>query len=779
MQRRDGQGGQAHGARTNRLAALDGRMPFIEYAFASDADPEAAWRVRSVALREQLSAPYEAEIALFSQHGDDPARLLGRSCRLAFVRSGEQSVVHGLVRRVEVTDSTPTTRAIRVTLVPALAALALRTTCRIFQDKTIPEIVDQLLREGLVRHGRSHRLALRRADYPRREYVVQHHESDLVFLRRILHEEGMWLAFEQPADGDAECVLIADDNAAAERARLGEAGDTPELALDSRITLGWEAITHFGVAHTLTSEGVRVRAYDWTHPTLAQAHAAPKPSDDVAGDPWQSESTGVTSWGYERAGYTRFDADEQARVRWEHVQGERERALGHSNLVGLRAGLRLRIADHPDGLDGEWLVTSVEGQSRSQGTEERAPDYANTFTCIRMEQPFRPPRLEKPRVHGIQSAIVVGADGRPEVAADGDDIHTDEYGRVRVKLSWDATVPATPEATITCWLRVAQLWAGSRWGALFIPRVGMEVIVSFVDGDPDRPLVTGCVHNGLNRPLLENVARDKTRSYLKSRSTPRGEGGNELRFDDARGREELYVHAQKDHVEVVEDTQRRTVKGAQHVEVKREQTLTVRGARTKDVGGDDEQGETSTIRGVRKVEVTRLSDETIGAQQLLRVKGDAEATFHGRRATTVTGLDQCTVTDGDHTVHVAKGSHLLTAKRKVSLCQDDAHGLRLEGCAELFTKGVLTLRNEKVRFEAGADGTLRMSAETGIELVCGAAKLSLAKDGSVTIDGKAIKLAAPANSIALSASAVTTEALTITANASVVHEVKGTLIKIG
>ena len=202
--------------------------------------------------------------------------------------------------------------------------------------------------------------------------------------------------------------------------------------------------------------------------------------------------------------------------------------------------------------------------------------YSNTFAAIPSVTPFRPPRVtSKPLIPGTQTAIVVGPDG--------EEIWTDEYGRVKVQFHWDRR--GQNDENCSCWIRVAQGWAGESWGSLFIPRIGQEVIVTFIEGDPDRPLITGSVYNYDQRPPY-TLPGEKTKSTIRSSSSNGGGGFNEIRFEDKQGAEEIYIHAQKDlNVQILDD-ERRSVLGSRALTIRGNESHRNRGGFAQEVGGN-------------------------------------------------------------------------------------------------------------------------------------------------------------------------------------------------
>ncbi|MET0341180.1 MAG: type VI secretion system tip protein TssI/VgrG [Polyangiales bacterium] len=633
----------------------DSGMHGVEYRFHSAGDSAAHWRVRRMHASESISAPYQVQLEVGSTEGDDPSALLGASCTVRMLRDDAERCIQGIVERVSIGESVRDMDVVQLTIVPALSALHQRMNSRIFQNKTIPEILDAVLKPALAPFDRTHRVDLHRGSYPRREYVVQHQESDYEFVRRLAADEGIWFCFEHPigtGTANAEVLVLVDTNEGALEAAYASGSNTVSIQAAREGNLDREAIGHFTKWTAVVPTSLTVREYDWTNPPIAMNKL--HPGDE--GDRPVYEAYGLTAWEYSAPKFGKFDTADQGRLRWELSQRRGVGASGSGNVIGMMPGQKLKLAGHPAGLDGEWLVVSVRARGQYVMEEARGrdvTDYGNQFTAIPIEVPYRPRRQRKPRVHGMQTAMVVGPDGKPEVPGSGDDIHTDEHGRVQVKFPWDRSEPGGSEATVSCFLRVAQGWGGSGWGFKFIPRIGMEVLVSFLEGDPDRPMVTGCVYNGLNRPFYE-LPGDKTRSYIMTQSTPGGGGSNEIRFEDAKGAEEFYVHAQMTHTIEVGQDRNKTVGANQTETVKGNKTIDVSGTHTETVTGDY----ASTLKANETRDVAANQTQTVGGDQTESVTGNVTRTVSGNETATITGNDSLTVS-GSQTVSVS-GSQTVT-----------------------------------------------------------------------------------------------------------------------
>ena len=412
------------------------------------------------------------------------------------------------------TSPPPRRQHLRLTVGPALALLDQQTDTRAFHHQSVPQIVQAVLEDRLSTLGRRLRLDLDPAAWPPREYCVQYRETDLAFARRLLHEAGIGFRFAHLEDCET-LVLFADNARCPEREPVRFLPHTTIVAAD-------ESIDHLARARSLAITGVTQR--DWV--ALLAADAPFTHAHDSADERGRHR---VRREHEDR----RADADDgarRARHKLEQHAVQRQRCHGGGDVLCFRPGHRFTLGDAPS---ADYLLLST----LHHGDITDTPSYHNSFVCIPDGLPFRPALDEpapRPRVNGPHTAIVVG----PE----GEEIHTDEHGRIKVRFHWDIR---TDEEHGSCWVRVAQSWAGAGWGALFIPRIGMEVVVQFLDGDPDRPLVIGCVYNSLSTPPVA-LPDDKTCSVLSSESSPGGGLANQIRLEDARGRESLTLRSRRD-----------------------------------------------------------------------------------------------------------------------------------------------------------------------------------------------------------------------------------------
>jgi type VI secretion system secreted protein VgrG len=761
----------------------------VRYAFLTGAEGAAGWLVSNLRLHEGVSTSYRAQVRLESPEGDDPGSLLGSACTLELTRDDQRRLLHGIVSTVSASRSVTGTTAVDIVVVPALEALRERTDSRIFQNKSVPEVLDLVLAPALAPYHRAHARRFRRSSYLQREYIVQYDESDLAFVERLMAEEGIWYFFEhddaRPPDA-AELMVLVDSNEDALLADLGAAGDELPLQLDHEGKAHWQAVTHFQSTQRLGATSLTVRQYNWTNPAVVETRSVPA---DEPGQRAHYEPHGVHFAGYTKTSerFSKFDTDEQARLRWEYQQTRVERAEGRGNVVGLLPGQKVVVRGQATALNGEWIVLSVDAAGREAKSVEQdvehLADYANTFSCARSEHPYRPARQKKPRVLGIQTGWVVGADGESRVEPGQDDIHTDEHGRIQVKLSWDRSTKSDPEPTTTCFLRVAQVWGGAGWGFMFTPRIGMEVLVSFLDGDPDRPLVTGCVYNGLNRPALA-LPSDKTKSYIKTSSSPSGKGGNELQFEDADGKQQVYLHAQRDHLEVVEHDQTSRIKANRVVDVG--------ASRTERVGGDEIatilKTRTHTVHGTdtlrvvdgseRVVEVSGNHTTKIAKKRALEVGDFTKERYTGGRETTVKTSDRLYVVEGAHKQDHVSGQYNITADEHFRV-QQGGDQLYIKDNFFVSTTGDVQLKNAGFHLFAKKGGKTTLTVDSELTIKVGRASITMQADGTVEVSGPTTaKLTAQGGSVEANAQGITATGTTTKLAGTTLTEITGALVKI-
>jgi type VI secretion system secreted protein VgrG len=415
-----------------------------------------------------------------------------------------------------------------------------------------------------------------------------------------------------------------------------------------------------------------------------------------------------------------------ADTRLAELQTQYETLHGQSNARGMATGSTFKLKDHPRGdQNREYLITGVSLQADAgefaAGSAQTKEFFSCSFTCIDKKQQFRPPRVTpKPLVQGPQTAIVVGPAG--------EEICTDEHGRVKVHFHWNRHDKSDQQSS--CWVRVSQYWAGKTWGTIHIPRIQQEVIVEFLEGDPDRPIITGRVYNGDQTPPYP-LPDNKTQSGIKSRSSKGGASANfnEIRFEDKMGSEEVYIHAEKDQNNVVENNETTKVGNNRTEDVKNNETISIGNNRTENVGDNEtisiggnrtesvQGNEKITIEGNRTESVTKDESVSISGNRTLMVSKDETVTVDGKREDQVAKSETCKVgKDREHTITgkdtLTVGKELLiSVKEKITLETGDASIImQKDGTIQIKGKDITITGSGNISAKASSDVTIKGSS---------------------------------------------------------------------
>ncbi|WP_134016772.1 type VI secretion system Vgr family protein [Modicisalibacter xianhensis] len=596
-------------------------------------------------VEESLSAPFRLVVDFASQRHDlAPVDWLDRAVTLSVWQDGQAlRRFHGIVSEFAQGDRGHRRTRYSLVVRPALWRLSLRHNLRIFQHVSPLTIINSLLAE----RGITDVVFAVTREPAEREYCVQYRETDLAFVERLAAEEGLFYfhEFEDTVGGvhrlvfaDAPQVLAA-QGPRTYHSRAGGSAPTRHLRR-------WRQTARVRPA------SAQLKDYSFKQPGYSQLHAQwHAPSADGLGE--HAQRGGVDN-GYEHYDYPgryKVDASGQAftRVRLEHLRRDTLTAEAESDLPELCPGTTFTLTNHDAALNRDWQVIGVvhEGQ-QPQALEEDAVGsdgmtrYANTLTLAPGDRAWRPTPTPKPRVDGPQVAFVVG----PE----GEEIHCDPHGRVKVRFLWDRyakgdTAGASgnaAEGASSAWLRVSQGWAGGGYGAMAIPRIGHEVIVSFLEGDPDQPLITGRTYHAVNTPPYP-LPEYKTRTVIRTQ-THKGEGFNELRFEDEKDREQIWIHAQKDLELLTEHD--RTEK------IRNDSFLTLKRDRLEEIGRDTHL----TVHGQRREKIDTAQSLTVNGSLHLKA-GKAWLSESGRELHIKAG-QQVVVEAGDELTLAAGGSFL-------------------------------------------------------------------------------------------------------------------------
>jgi len=723
-----------------------------KFTFSVNGLSSITWVSRFEAL-EAVSDLFQVELALTSEDKEITfADVVGKPALLTLETDGaEPRHIHGMVSRFRRAEEGKKWTVYEATLVPKHWRLRHRHDSRIFQELAVPDIIEKVLKGVGLSSGTDYRLSLT-GSYSAREYCVQYRESDFAFISRLMEEEGIYYFFEHSAD---QHLLV-----------LADAPSTPapiagNATIAYRGSLGamahGESISRFSYSEEVKPGKVTLTDFNFKKPSLSllSSNSAKLDTDlEVYDYPGEYEVPGV--------GTT------LAKVRLEEWQSLRATADGESGCVRLTPGFLFTLSDHSrDAENREYLLTRVRhsgaqpvmGESGASG----GPSYTNVFQCIPSDIPFRPERkTPRPAIKGVQTAIVTGPGG--------DEIHTDEHGRVKVHFHWDRLGKKDDKSS--CWIRVSQLWAGAGWGAMWIPRIGHEVIVDFIEGDPDRPIIVGRVYHGANVPPYA-LPGDKTKSTIKSNSSPGGGGSNELRFEDKAGGEEIYLHGQKDwNIKIEHD------KGQV---IGHDETLDVGNDRKKHVAHDQSE----TVDNNKKIQVGNDHTENIDGNATIHVGKDHTESIDGLESLTIgktrdvtVASDQTTSIGGNHTITVSK-SHDETITIAMTLNVGAAKmenvgaasALNVGGAYAIDVGAVMSTNvgaNQSTNVGAnqstsvGANQTVKVGgnqtinagknqsttageaiatvAGKQISIKCGDATINITKNGNITVSGKDITI---------------------------------------
>lgn len=546
--------------------------------------------LRSFTGTQAISKLFSFQLELLSDdHHIDINRILGERVTVTLnlpEQQGGQRSFCGLISRIRQLPNYSKFAHYQAEMVPWLWLLTRTTDCRIFQKEAIPEIIEKIFMEfGFQDFERE-----LQQNYKTWEYCVQYRESTCNFVMRLMEAEGIYFFFRH--EENRHVLVMADSPSGHKpleplRIKYEHVEGAGYLQDDYRIK-SWL------IDHDLRSGKYALKDYNFETPSSgllsnidSSIHVGNNQIYEIYDYPGKYEK--------------RDEGDQYVRTRMEAEEVEHATIQGEGNCRHFDPGFRFELTDHfRQDQNKSYVLTSIVHDASIGGnfpdtTTADDHHYSNRFTCIPSSVPFRPGRqTPKPIVKGSQTAVVVGPSG--------EEIHTDKYGRVKVQFYWDRYGEMNENSSF--WIRVSQNWAGNRWGAFFLPRIGQEVIVDFLEGDPDRPIITGRVYNAEQMPPYELPA-EMTKSTVKSYSSKGGEGFNELRFEDKKGSEQVFIHAErnqdnrvkndsmewigKDRHLIVTGDQFEEVKGDKHLSVQGDQNEKINGTVSQDVAMDIQQ----------------------------------------------------------------------------------------------------------------------------------------------------------------------------------------------
>lgn len=587
-------------------------------------------RLSSLSGVEELSALYHFDLRVLCKNHDVPlGKFLGKKVVVhvplptdagdggVLPKSGARYFA-GIVAGAEYSGVDQEYAVYQIAVSPHLLALNLRSNCRIFQDLTVPEIAKKILAEhGLT--GVKYNDEGLSGRYEKKDFVVQYRESDFQFVSRLFEQEGIYYYFKHSEAGETLTVVDAMEAhktvAGLERVPVYE-GQQGSVAPGDHIRT-------WSVSGRVASHKFMHGDFDFKQPRSKLQSTAQGAAGTVSGEVYDHPGAYI----YDNDGIREApEGDRYARIRLEELRANSEQATANAASVSLFPGATFTLVpgqSSPRKGDGKaYLVKrasySISGAGLASGSSAGGRS-SSALTVMPTSIAFRPARrTPRPVVTGPQTAIVVGRAG--------EEIYTDKFGRVKLQFHWDREGKRDEKSS--CWVRVSQSWAGKRWGGIQIPRIGQEVIVEFLSGDPDQPIVTGRVYNGENMPPYD-LPTNASQSGVKSNSTKGGAvtESNELRFEDKKGSEEVYLHAQKDMTRVVEHDD--------SLEVKHDQTVKINNNRTETLADGND---TVTLDKGNYVRTMSMGKAVIEAKQSILLKVGQSTILIDNSGVTVKGM---------------------------------------------------------------------------------------------------------------------------------------------
>ncbi len=623
---------------------------------------------------EYISDLFEFQIdVLSSNHSIQPEALIGKIVTITIQNDLKRSF-NGYISSFTFGEvKADNLRSYRMTMVPWLWFLSKNNNFRIFQGKNTKDIISQVFKD----------LGFNDFDYKAtgnpavRNYCVQYNESDLNFVSRLLEEDGIAYYFEQKKDKHV-LIIVDEANAyqdCAETDLTYSKGNQPNTQL-----------TRWQHKHEFRKGKWSLNDYDFAQPTKSQLQTTASTSKFAKTKEYEH---------YEYSPYHDFSGiKDLTKKRIEAEETPMNFIEASSDCSSFYAGGKFKLSKHAVSSEqGSYIITVIKHRAIDNSYlagHESESEYGNDFACIPEAVHFRPPLTHiKPVMPGPQSAVVVGPAG--------EEIYIDKYGRIKVQFFWDRD--GKKDENSTCYLRVVQPWAGSGWGTSFIPRMGMEVIVNFIDGDPDRPLVTGSVYNADNMPPYSS----KTQSGIKTRSTKSGNSSNfnELRFEDKKDGEQIYLHAEKNLDSMVENDETHTVDHNRTKTIGDNETSSIGKNRDKSVGENQTESigkdktidvganHSETIAKDKTLDVGANHSESIGKDMRLQV-GDNLSEDIGKKIS-ITAGDEITLTTGAASITMKKSGDI-TIKGKNITVQGSAN-VNVKASSNVVLKGSKVITN--------------------------------------------------------------------------------------
>lgn len=608
--------------------------------------------------------------------------IVGKNVTVTVKHAGGERCINGIVRRFSQGPSDPSMTVYRAEIVPWLWLLTQTADCRIFQNKTVPEIIQKIFTDlGLT----DFKLNLVGKFEPR-EYCVQYRETDFNFVSRLMEQYGIFYFFEHASD--KHTLVLA--NAPGGYPSCNPAAVRYQGTIGATVTSD-DVVTEFTKVQEIRPGKYALTDYNFTTPSV---------NLEVSVTSVFPGSGKLEVYDYPGEYQMMAEGDRLVKLRIEEEETLRAVAHGSGGCRQFTAGHKFELSGLArKDLDGAYLLTEVEHHASELSGSEGEITYHNRFSCVPAAVPFRPARATpRPVIQGSQTAEVVGVKG--------EEIYTDKYGRVKVLFHWDREGRKKKDENSSCWIRVSQPWAGKGWGSVSIPRIGQEVIVDFLEGDPDQPIITGRVYNGELMPPYTLPAGGVV-SGVKSNSTKGGGGYNEISLDDTKGKELITIHGEHDASTVIEHDRTESIG--------HDESITVANNRTERVGNN----ETISIGNNRTENVEKDESISIGGSRSESVAKNESIDINESRTETVGKKEEVTIGDSrthkigkDDALDVGKNL-LITVGDSITFKTGDASiTMKKNGEIEIKGKDVKVDGSGKIVIKAASDVNIKGSKVT-------------------------------------------------------------------
>jgi len=692
---------------------------------------------RELRGREELGRPSAFELSALSTRADiKPSDLLGKSVtvKLELVKGGFR-YFNGYVTRFSQGTILGQYYEYQMTVSAWLWFLTRTADCKIFQEKTAPEIIKEVFGD--------HSMAIFEdaltATYVKRDYCVQYRETDFAFVSRIMEEEGIYYYFEHK-DGKHTLKLVDSESG---HKKLENKASIAYYPPGRAIHGEEEHIQSFRQVQRIEPGTVATRSFDFT-----------KPKADLgvkAQNVQQHQSADYEIYDYQGDYVLADNGEHFAKVRVDEFHTEFEVAEAETDVRDIAVGRLFGLTNAPrKDQEKDYLIVSADWDVRNHAYEASINEdaaYSCTMTVLQSKQQFRPARsTPRPTMGGPQTAVVVGPSG--------EEIYTDKYGRVKVQFHWDRYGKKNENSS--CWMRVSSPWAGANWGGVAIPRMGQEVVVDFLEGDPDQPLIVGRLYNADQMPPYA-LPGSMTQTGIKTRSSKGGGAANfnEIRFEDKKGSEQVFLHAEKNQDIEVEKDETHWVGNDRKKNIDHDETTVVKNNRTETVGVNEKidiganrtetvgANETITVSGNRTrtvqqneiITVLLTRTHTVGVNEMINVGAAREVTVGGAQAVTVGAAQQETV-GLSQTETYGKSQTTSVGTDRTTTIGDN--------CSTDIGKDQSLKVGKNLTADVGENETRKVGKnlviDAGDEVVikCGSASITMKKDGTINIRGKDI-----------------------------------------